>query len=71
MIKAIEVVIENELQHFEIADHFPIVEIGRLENALDLAGVAVRKLAFVGMLAQHVTVFDFKESADSIGHGKV
>ena len=26
------------------------------------------KLTLVGMLAQHVPVFDFKDSADAIGH---
>lgn len=69
MIILVEVVAENELHDLEVADHFPIIEIGGFENALDFAGVTMGKATLVRVLAQHVTVLDLEDSANAIGHG--
>lgn len=68
VIVAVEPLTEDEFEDFEIADHLPIIERIAFEDTFDLSGMAMGKAALIGMLAQHVTVFDFKDSADAIGH---
>jgi hypothetical protein len=68
VIILIKKVAKHELEHFEIADHFAIVQIGGFENAFDASRVSMRELTFTRMLAQHVSVLDFKDSTDAIGH---
>lgn len=68
VIVAVEPLAENELENFEVADHFAIIEGVTFKDTFDFTRVSMGKAALVGMLAQHVTVFDFKDSADAIGH---
>ena len=68
VIILIEKVAKDEFEYFKIADHFAIVQIGGFEDTFDASRVSVGELTFTRVLAQHVSVLDFKDSADAISH---
>ncbi len=70
VVEGIEPVADGVFDDFEVADHFVLVEFIGFEDEFDFPGVAVRELAFIGMLGEHVAVFDVDGFADAERHGE-
>ena len=70
VIESIKPLTQCRLDDFEIADHLIVIEFRRFQNKLHLTRVPVRELALVGVLGEHVAIFDLDGFANSVGHKK-
>ena len=70
VIESIKPLTQCRLDDFEIADHLIFIEFRRFQNKLHLTRVPVRELALVGVLGEHVAIFDLDGFANSVGHKK-